>query len=203
MGFIPQITCRRCKREYSALRGRCPHCGTRKAKQSERTPVTTTAASQGSRANARVNSNAQWQMIFGLVLVAAVIISVIAIVLVSTGEKAVKADPTPDPSMVTATPAPTPTATPTPSPTPSITSITIAYANQATTGFTARVGDADVPLTATVYPLTEDAVVIWSSTDESVATVSQDGVVSAVGSGVAHVMAECGGVRAECKVVVP
>ena len=29
MGFIPEITCRRCGNKYSAIRGRCPSCGAR------------------------------------------------------------------------------------------------------------------------------------------------------------------------------
>ncbi len=28
MSVIPKITCRRCGREYSGLRSRCPYCGT-------------------------------------------------------------------------------------------------------------------------------------------------------------------------------
>ena len=44
MSFIPEITCRSCGKKFSALRGRCPHCGTRHVKQTMRTtPATATS----------------------------------------------------------------------------------------------------------------------------------------------------------------
>lgn len=204
MGLIPNVTCRRCKREYSALRGRCPHCGTRKVKQSERTPATTAGTKPGTSANNRMNSNAKWQLIFGLILVAAVILAVIVLIVVSTNDDdPAKPTPTIDPSTVTSTPLITAPPTLPPEPTVSITSITISYYNDPKESFTAKVGESDVPLTATVYPLDANAVVTWSSTDESVIKVSSDGVVTAIGSGTASVIAECGGIKAECQVWVP
>jgi len=202
MGLIPTITCRRCKREYSALRGRCPHCGTRKTKQSERTPTTTAGTRPGTTANSRVNSNAKWQMIFGLVLVAAVIIAVIAIIMISTGgEKPAKTTPPPEttvtPPPTTATPIPTPT----PTPTPTVTSITITYYGAEKTDFSAPVGD-ETQLSAIVYPMDIAATVTWSSTDEGILTVSSDGVVVGVSKGKASVIAECGGVKQECIVYI-
>lgn len=205
MGLIPKITCRRCKREYSALRSRCPHCGTRKVKQSERTPATTAGTRPGTAANSRMNSNAKWQMIFGLVIVIAVIIAVIAIIIVSTGDggdtKPPDTSPTPDVSAAPVTQSAAPVPTPSPSPEVEITSITISYFNDPRTEFMAAVG-SETPLTATVYPLTAEATVTWSSGDESVATVSQDGVVKGVGAGVTYITAECGGVTADCKVYI-
>ena len=85
MGFIPQITCRHCGEKYMGIFNRCPHCGTRRVKASGRAVSSTTAASKGSAANARLNINAQWQFIFGCVLVAAVIVAVIILVTTSLG----------------------------------------------------------------------------------------------------------------------
>lgn len=85
MGFIPQISCRHCGNTYMGIFNRCPHCGTRRARQTGRAAATTTAASKGSAANARLNINAQWQFIFGCVLVVAVIAAVIILVSASLG----------------------------------------------------------------------------------------------------------------------
>ena len=85
MGFIPQITCRHCGEQYMGIFNRCPHCGTRRVKASGRAAGTTTAASKGSAANARLNINTQWQFIFGCVLVVAVIVAVIILITTSLG----------------------------------------------------------------------------------------------------------------------
>ncbi|MBD5250358.1 MAG: leucine-rich repeat protein [Barnesiella sp.] len=64
------------------------------------------------------------------------------------------------------------------------------------------VGDT-VELTATVTPVdTTDPTVTWTSSDEAVATVGEDGVVTAVGEGEATITATCGNVKAECTVIV-
>lgn len=47
----------------------------------------------------------------------------------------------------------------------------------------------------------EDAIIAWTSSDESVATV-EDGVVTAVGAGEATITAAVGDVKAECKATV-
>ena len=44
MSFIPQTTCRRCQRRFSALRSRCPHCGARKEESPGRAQPTTEQA---------------------------------------------------------------------------------------------------------------------------------------------------------------
>ena len=85
MGFIPQITCRHCGNQYMGILNRCPHCGTRRVKSSGRAAGTTTAASKGSAAAARLNINAQWQFIFGCIIVIAVIIAVIVLITASLG----------------------------------------------------------------------------------------------------------------------
>lgn len=85
MGFIPQITCRHCGNQYMGIFNRCPHCGTRRVRPSGRAAGSTTAASKGSAANARLNINTQWQFILGCVLVVAVIVAVIILVTASLG----------------------------------------------------------------------------------------------------------------------
>ena len=75
MSFIPRVTCRRCGRQYSGLRGRCPYCGTRRVKQSDRVPATSASTDPGSAAGERAASNSRWQLIFGGILLLAVILA--------------------------------------------------------------------------------------------------------------------------------
>lgn len=59
-------------------------------------------------------------------------------------------------------------------------------------------------LVASVLPTTTtDQTIVWSSNNTSVATVSEDGLVTAVGYGVATITAQCGNVYAMCLVTVP
>ncbi len=61
----------------------------------------------------------------------------------------------------------------------------------------------DVTLEATVSPAdAEDFDVTWSSSDETVATVDDEGVVHAVGTGTAVITAEAGDKKATCDVSV-
>ncbi len=67
---------------------------------------------------------------------------------------------------------------------------------------TLLVGQSD-KLTATVEPVnTTDPTITWKSSDESIATVSEDGTVTAVSVGVATITATCGEVSATCKLSV-
>lgn len=65
-----------------------------------------------------------------------------------------------------------------------------------------RAGDTET-LTATVNPVNaDDSEVSWTSSDEAVASVSQNGEVTALGAGNAIITAEAGGITAECSVTV-
>ena len=58
-------------------------------------------------------------------------------------------------------------------------------------------------LSATVEPEnTTDAKIVWASDDETIATVSEDGIVTAVMVGIANITATCGEATATCKVSV-
>jgi len=203
MSFIPTVTCRRCGHQYSAIHRRCPNCGTRRVQQSGRTPAGTPSTVRGTAANARAASNAKWQMIFGLILVAAIIIAVI--VLVSSGLNGEGAKPTATPSVsISAAATPSPSPTPTPSPTVAVSSVTICYNDDPRTEFAVSKGGTPTPVTAKVYPVDVDTPVNWTVSDESIISISvgDDGTckVTGVGKGTATLTAECGGVKAECKV---
>ena len=193
MSVIPKITCRRCGREYSGLRSRCPYCGTSRKKSAERIPLRTSSENAGTPAAEHAAVNTKWQLLFGGILLIAVVAAVIVLITVSlNAEKNSSAavDPTPPATVSSAAP-----------PTPSVTSVTITFLGSKRTEFAAKVGD-EVQLSATVYPTGTDQTVTWSSKDESVAKVSDKGVVTGVGKGTTTITAECGGVKADCTVYI-
>ena len=179
MSVIPEVKCRRCGETFSALRSRCPNCGTRRVTQSGRTPGTTPGTVKGTAAYERAETNTKWQMIFGLILVVAVILAVIIMVSTSlngldtqtsSGRKTA-ATPTP----VAATPQvdvviDTPPTAP-PTPTPTVESIKVFnYNNEIKTDFTMHLDqDEIVNLTAQAYPMETftDAHYTWKSEDTS------------------------------------
>ncbi|MDE6278827.1 MAG: leucine-rich repeat protein, partial [Paramuribaculum sp.] len=65
-----------------------------------------------------------------------------------------------------------------------------------------KVGET-ATLTATVIPdNTTDKTVAWSSSKESIATIDAVGMITAISVGEAVIIAKCGDVTAECKVIV-
>lgn len=169
----------------------------------ERTVPEADTTVRGSDAARRQAENVNWQMLIGGILLVCIIVAVIAIVSTNVkshidetvpGSAAVAPD-----GAVAPTAIPTPTAAPTPSPTPPpvVTSLTITYGTSTIDDFTEPVGSS-VDLDATPYPLGLDVTITWSSTDESVATVDQDGVVTIVGEGYCEIIAEAGGWTSTC-----
>ena len=208
MSVIPKITCRRCGREYSGLRSRCPYCGTGRSKSAERIPLRTSSENAGTPAAEHAAVNTKWQMLFGGILLLAVVAAVIVLITVSLNASQntpSAAEPTPPATVSSAapvaTPTPSPEPSPTPTPTPSVTSITITFLGSKRTEFAAKGGD-EVQRSATVYPTGTEQTVTWSSKDESVAKVSDKGVVTGVGKGTTTITAECGGVKADCTVYI-
>ena len=200
MGLIKKTICPKCGQEYSVLRADCPYCGTRQQKPSARTPRSSDAVRKGTAASARAEVNTKWQLLFGLCLVAAVIIAVIVLITTTIhGDYAVAAMSQSPSSVDTLTPPPTPTSTPTP--TPTVESITITFLGEPKTEFSTNVGGT-TQLKAIVYPLDVVGTVEWSSSKDAVLTVDQNGLVTAVGAGWATVVARCYGAATECKVLV-
>lgn len=198
MDLIPQVTCRKCGTEYSSLQSRCPNCGTRKMKQTQRAPGTTSGSVAGTYANEQAQLNVRWQMTFAAILVVAVILAMIVLISTSLSTEPGADDQqqggnfvqnTIDPN---ASATPTPTPTPSPTPTPMINSIGLTYGGVALSGnppqFTEAI-DEEVPLSLTYYPLNVPVTsndVKWTSADESVCTVVGDNmgcVIKGVGVG--------------------
>jgi len=191
MGLFGEVKCGRCDRRYSAIRRRCPYCGARR-----RTGKSDRGSGRG-------------QMIAGLVILAIIIIAVVVLIVMSLRSKGPAPSPSPSlpsstgPVTVTSTPKPTtsprPTQSPTPTPTmtPRVTSVTLNRED-----FTLFYIGEQWTMTATVVPANTGLKVKWTSLDPKVATIDENGVVTAVGPGTTTVVAEVGGVRAECIVRV-
>lgn len=212
MGLLPKTTCRRCHRQYPEFRSRCPYCGTKNAKEVSQATNTTASGIKGTTAHARAESNAKWQMIFGGIILAAIILAVIALISMSLNGEESKTDKNDPAAAVTITPdiddtqtsTPTPTLTPSPSPTVSVTSITFTF-NGAPLPFedqfSTTVG-AETQLGIEVFPVDAEATATWRSSNEDIMTVDQTGLVTGVSSGWATLYVECGGYTAQCEVWV-
>lgn len=203
MNMIPKVKCRRCGETFSSLRSRCPNCGTRRVAQSGRTPSTSPSTVKGTAAYERAETNTKWQIIFGLILVVAVILAVIVMVSTSLegADIANKKDNTLITPPVITDAAPTVEAAPTPppTPTPTVEDIRIMfYTDEKKTDFLMHVGDEPVPLTAQVVPLTIQGVSVrWYTDNEEILQVTSTGELSCE---VSCIGAIPGGVRltAEC-----
>ena len=198
MSFIPQITCRRCQRQFSGLRSRCPHCGTKKTTYSGRAPSVAASAKSGTREEQQAASNAKWQFRFGLILLTAVILAVMMLIIFSIGEGGPAAT-SPSPSIAVSEP---PDPTPTPTPTPVIDYVYIYFYNsRLTEGFTQYVGD-EIPLRAEYFPMYLEMTVVWSSTNKDVCTIDENGLVKCVGAGTTSISATVGTQTATLNVII-
>ena len=77
MGIIPRVTCRRCGRQFSGVRNRCPYCGTEGSNRATAYRARLRARTPRPPAGQRASVNTRWQMMFGGILVAAVILALL------------------------------------------------------------------------------------------------------------------------------
>ena len=209
MALFKEVKCERCDRRYSAIHAKCPHCGARRNKDGK------DASEGGSKLPA---------IIYAIVLiavVAAVIILVCSAVRGKNGDlsgakytppvhsdnggvsSVPGTDPTPSQQPddgtgdvggdTTVTPSPEPTPETTPAPETTVDSITLDL-----TDFTLSEIGAQWPIKATLSPSGSEAEIKWISENPSVATVDENGMVTAVNKGTTTVSATAGGVIAEC-----
>lgn len=215
MGLIPQVKCRRCGASFSSLRNRCPSCGTRVVSQSSRMPGTTPGTIKGTPTNARAESNAKWQMLFGLILVVAVIMAVIVMVSSSLdGMDLANVKVTATPALIS-NQMPTVESAPSPSPTPlpTVEQVKILYMNTKdltpeNAWPTMRVGES-INVNAVVYPMDiMNPVVEWSCSDSTgeylTMTFNSDDTVTltcvSAAAGNVNVTASCYGTSATIKI---
>lgn len=171
MSMIPEVKCRRCGESFSSMRSRCPNCGTRRVTQSTRTPTPTSGTVKGTAAYERAEANTKWQMILGLILVVAVILSVIVMVSTSLdGADNVQSKVTAPIAAASNIPVIEAAPTTSPTPTPSLEKIEIKNYENTVTDITMRLSNNEVvTLTAIPYPMTVEGVrFTWSVSDDSV-----------------------------------
>jgi len=215
MGLIPKITCRKCRRSYSGIYKKCPHCGARRQAETSRSAATTDSVQKGTSASAKAATNSMWQMAFALILLAVVMLSVIVLITTSLNDRAEADDPS-NPNNIVATPPEVSPAitdpvvtTPvinTPSVQPS--SLGVFYnTTPLDQGFTHIIDGPPITITATVYPIDQQFEVKWRSTDTQVFTVEPDetgatAVVTGKGVGRANLIVSCGEIQKELPVVI-
>lgn len=208
MSVLPQTVCRRCHRKYSALRPRCPYCRYKNEKEVRRPVPESDSAVKGSDASHRAREARSWQTLVGGILILCVVVAMIAVISVGVKNRADDSAASADNQLnlpdvdVETTPVPVPTPSPSPSPTPAptVTSVQITYMGVDKEDFQEPAG-SQVQLDASWYPATVEATVVWSSTDESVATVDDTGLVTVVSStGTCEIVATIGGVSDSCTV---
>ncbi len=169
MSLIPEVKCRRCGERFSSLRSRCPNCGTRRVAQSSRTPSATPGTVSGTASYERAGTNTRWQMIFGLILVVAVILAVIVMVSTSlngtdVSVKSNKPASAVEPTLAPEAPVVEPVPTPTPTPPPTVEVIQIRYGDDEKDDITMPPGQI-LTFNAYVSPLTITDKVKWSIDD--------------------------------------
>lgn len=198
MALFQDVKCGRCDKHYSSIHSKCPYCGAKKNRDGK----------TASGAN-----NTRWQVIVGLVVLILIIVAVVVLLAMSlkdrnpepghTSKPAVSASPSNGVSTVTAnpsaSPAPTHTPKPTPEPTPEPVVNSIVLNRE---DFTLSNPGDTFQMVATISPAQSTAKIIWISEDTDVATVDENGLVTAVNHGSTKVSATAGGVTKECIVRV-
>lgn len=170
MGMIPEVKCRRCGETFSSLRSRCPNCGTRRVTQSTRTPGPTPGTVKGTASYERAETNTKWQMIFGLILVVAVILAVIVMVSTSLdGADRVETKVTAPIAVTNNIPNIEAAPTAPPTPTPSLEKIEIKFYETTLTDCTMHYQKNEtITLKAIPYPMTVEGVrFTWSVSDDT------------------------------------
>ena len=204
MALFKEVKCGRCDRRYGAWRNKCPHCGAYKNRDGK---------------SSAAGTNTRWQVIVGAIVLLAIIAAAIILITVSLKDRAPEPAPSAKPTSTSAspgvtsmegtdptpsalpgaeeTPAPTPPPTPVPTPEPVVNSITLSRSD-----FTLMSVGEQYTITATISPAGSKAPIVWISEDPDVATVDENGTVTAVDYGDIVVSATAGGVTAECWVRV-
>ena len=193
MGIVSEVKCYRCDRRYSGFRGRCPYCGARRSKRGK---------------HASNSGNSRGRLIIGILILLILVVAAVFLLSKTVGDnkKAAIATATPAPTVkqdenvvtITGSPMPTTSATPSPSASASaVKSAKITYAGSTVTDISMKVAEV-VTLKCVTDPSNANVTATWSSGDDKVFVVVQNGTVTAVGTGTATLTVSIGGQKATC-----
>lgn len=200
MAIFHEIKCARCDKHYSSIHSKCPYCGAKKNRDGK-----TVSAS----------NNTKWQVIVGLVVLILIILAVVVLLAMSlknrdpepsaSGKPAASASPSSGSGVSTVSASPSATAPPTAKPSPTPTATPEPKVNSIVLNrkdFTLSNPGDTWQMVATISPAGADVDIIWISEDTDVATIDENGLVTAVNHGSTTISATAGGVTEECIVRV-
>ena len=228
MSIISEVKCRRCDRKYPSIRSRCPYCGARRNKQGKHAND-----DSNSRAKLIIGGLLMALLIIAVIVLIVTSSNSGAPTdntppsggTTSQSPPTSPEDPTgsgqtttdnsespptdtgtspPDTTPPTSESPPT-TDTPTtnsPSPTGAVQAVYIKSYSTTKEDITMTV-DEVAQLTYSTEPADAPGTPIWTSSNTNVFVVTQDGTVTAVGSGNATLTLEIDGAKAECLIRVP
>jgi hypothetical protein len=203
MGLISEVKCNRCDRHYSGLRGRCPYCGARRRGRGKRVAD---------------GDNALWKLVIGVLLLL-VLIAAVMILIFSTLKDREETDPGKtdpggipggsdgvegvdggdyDPTTPDDTDDPDEPDEPVePAPPVSLGAekVSILAFGSTQTDFTMKIGESWT-LSYKTVPASAEGTAEWSTSDESVFVVLQNGKITAIGKGDATLTLKFGDVTA-------
>ena len=208
MGLFPEVKCTRCDRRYSRIKTRCPYCGARRNKKGKR---------------ATAPNNAVWKLVIGILLLV-ILIAAVVVLLVTAERDTNTAEELPSPSPTyeasegvnsvqilpeETTPSPSPSASPSPAP-KKIESLKVTYlgdelpiSEEEGCNYDVTMGIAEsIQLGYEVKPEDTGEKVQWKSSDTGIVTVLENGQVTAISEGTAHVTLQIGDVSVVCKIRV-
>ena len=229
--LLPKVTCQGCGTSYPITASVCPWCGEPKPQKTKREskiklrfpsrPAANTVSSmEGSAEKAGAVLSGRWQLMFALILAAAVLLAVITLAL--SGDTPGLSAPThqgsaaqTQSSAITISDTYLPTPSPSPEPTPEvvqnpITSMEIVFLNNALGPDVTLNKDGQIALQLELrtFPQNANVTQSWSSSNENILTVDNTGYVQVVGvdpvnGSNATITVECGGLKASVIIRVP
>lgn len=183
MSLIPNTTCRRCHRQYPSFRGRCPYCGTKKAKEVRSAVPETDSVTPGTKASKSAVESMNLQMLIGGVLLVVLLVATITMVSYNIGsdvaEKKQVNEQVQAQTQTTPIPLPSATPTPSPSPAPEIMDLECRWGREGAIdyiegGYFGLESGQSIDLTLIWYPQTIKATPEWSVEDDTIVRIEPD-----------------------------
>ena len=232
--LLPKVQCPSCGASYPFNAKLCPECGEPKPEKAKgekklkvrfpgRAAASTASTMEGTAERAGAILNGRWQLMFALILAAAVLLAVVVLAVngdapgVGTPARqqsaAVPGNAQGSTISISDTYLPTPSPSPEPTPTVAqnpITSMEITFLNNGTGPDITlnKDGQIAIQLELRTFPQNAEVSQKWSSSNENILTVDDTGFVQVVGvdpvnGSNATIKVECGGLEASLIIRVP